>query len=264
MSAALYQSRIDRRRAASLLLAVAAHLLLVWLLLRLGPSVTQPRQPPRTATFTMLPDAAQDAPKAAAQRQAASARPASAAAPRRAPTPPVTPPPDSPAPVPPPAVPPPPQAQPRPADAPAAPSLFGDKSLFDAGDIAGLSRGAGSGAGTGRNTASVYGPGEGAGGQQLFNADWYREPTHAELSTYLPANVPAGSWGIVACQTTTRFHVENCRSIGEGPRGSGIGRALRLAAWQFLVVPPRKGGQPMIGAWVRIRIDFTESGIRPH
>jgi len=31
------------------------------------------------------------------------------------------------------------------------------------------------------------------------------------------------------------------------------------AAWQFKVRPPRKNGKPMIGEWVRIRIDYVHS-----
>jgi protein TonB len=44
--------------------------------------------------------------------------------------------------------------------------------------------------------------------------------------------------------------------MGESPLGSGFARAVREAAWQFRVLPPRINGQPVIGAWVRIRITY--------
>lgn len=121
-------------------------------------------------------------------------------------------------------------------------------SASDANSDAGSSQGSGSG--------STYGPGDGPEGQSLFNADWYRRPTHAELAGYIPASAPAEGWAMIACKTAPNYAVEDCKQIGETP-GSGLARALREAAWQFKVKPPRVNGQPIIGAWVRIRFDFT-------
>ena len=103
---------------------------------------------------------------------------------------------------------------------------------------------------------TAAGAGEGPGGVTLYNAEWVREPSDAELRTYLPRSVAAGSWALIACQTIAHNQVENCAQLGESPRGSGLSKAMRLAAWQFRVRPPRVDGKPMVGAWVRIRIDF--------
>ena len=110
----------------------------------------------------------------------------------------------------------------------------------------------------GADAKPVYGPGEGPGGAQLFNAQWYREPTHTELAGYLPADMPRNGYGLIACQTIENFHVDNCQVLGESPLGSGLGRAVRRAAWQFRIIPPRINGQPQLGVWVRIKIDYIE------
>lgn len=108
----------------------------------------------------------------------------------------------------------------------------------------------------GGNSGSTYGPGDGPGGAVLYNADWFKEPTDAQLGGYLPANVPPNGWGMIACQTIDNYRVENCQILGESPRGSGFGRAVLNAAWQFQVLPPRVNGKPQIGEWVRIRITY--------
>jgi protein TonB len=131
---------------------------------------------------------------------------------------------------------------------------------FAASDISKLARPADASAGGGaaQGGGSAYGPGEGPGGARLYNAEWYREPSRAELAGYFSKAPPQGSWAIIACQTIDHYHVENCQQLDESPAGSGLSRALRQAAWQFLVRPPRIDGKPVIGAWVRIRFDFSK------
>ena len=128
---------------------------------------------------------------------------------------------------------------------------------FAKSDISKLAKASGgSSAGDSKGT---YGPGAGPQGQQLYNAEWVREPTHAELAGYMTQRSQGGDWADIACRTIDHYHVDNCQPLGESPAGSGLARSLRQAAWQFLVRPPRVGGKMQVGAWVRIHFKFTRS-----
>lgn len=211
--------------------------LLILLLLRLGVIPTRPPRESRPPNFTLLPAGEKAAPVArprTARRAAAASR-----------TAPLPPPPPVPMPVPTP-----------------APTLALSREAFAATDIGRMTRAPSDdadgeeGADTAVDTAAVAGPGEGPGGARLYNAQWYREPPAGALALYLPGG-PQPGWATIACRTEPRFKVGNCRELDESPRGSGLSRALRQAAWQFQVRPPRLGGKPLIGAWVRIRFDFS-------
>ncbi|WP_343519788.1 hypothetical protein [Sphingomonas sp.] len=97
--------------------------------------------------------------------------------------------------------------------------------------------------------------GRGPRGEPLYAASWYREPYDSELSGYLSTARGPG-WGMIMCRTVPEFRVEDCVMVDEYPEGSNIARATLAAAWQFRVRPPRLGGQPKYGEWVRIKIDY--------
>lgn len=242
MSPASYQSSSDRgrlrlgRRSVSFLVALAIDILIVIALIKLAPALPErKRADDRPTVFKTLPEPKPTpAPRATVVTKK---KLPSGGAPRPAP----------PAPNP-------------PAGPETPPSWLITKDEFAASDISKIpsrsgNLAAGAGAGSGKDSGAAYGPGEGPGGEVLYNADWVREPTNAEMSTYLPANVGTG-WALIACQTVPGNRVENCRQLDESPRGSGLARGLRLASWQFRVLPPRIGGKPIIGAWVRIRFDL--------
>lgn len=96
-------------------------------------------------------------------------------------------------------------------------------------------------------------------GDLLYAAEWARHPTDAELGGYLPKNSRDGS-GLIACKTMPDNRVDDCIELGSYPPGSHLASAVRQAAWQFRVRPPRKNGKPLIGSWVRIRIDYETTG----
>jgi len=235
------------RRATIFLLVLAIHVLLVFVLLMLAPR-QHPTVPPEPKAFTLLPIQPPSTPAPAPRVKSKSG----GAAPHSSPKPSKTTTPKA-------------HAQPSSKE---GQKPFGTE-LFDAVDIAALPNhrndskpGEGAdGTGAGKDSGSAYGPGAGPGGERLYDAEWYSEPTHAELSYYMPHGAPMGSWGTIACRTVEKNRVEDCRELDESPAGSGLARALRQAAWQFRVLPPRIGGHPVIGAWVRIRIDFSETGV---
>jgi len=86
-------------------------------------------------------------------------------------------------------------------------------------------------------------------GEALYAARWYREPGRGELSGYLSTASGPG-------RTAPGWRVEDCVGLDEYPGGSNIQRAVLAAAWQFQVRPPVRGGQSLVGSWVRIRIDY--------
>lgn len=148
--------------------------------------------------------------------------------------------------------------------------LVVSREMYAASDISKLAKNApeGTGADSGASASGAGGPGDSApagtapNGERLYNADWYRRPTHAQLSTYLPTHGPRVGWGLIACRTVANYRVEDCQEIADSPPGSGLASAVRQAAWQFLVRPPRIGGKSMVGAWVSIRIEFMENRVR--
>jgi protein TonB len=244
----------DRRRAVALILTLIAHALLLFMLLWLAPNVTKlPGAVNKLITFNVLPEAQSEKAKSSASSAAAAAHHQASSAPQ------------------PPALPKPPIILPAPpwvltpglekfnvkqvpVTKPAEPTPTTENNDEDSAYTEGSGH-------------SSYGPNAdgstgGGTGERLYYAEWYREPTDAELSTYLPKENRQSGWGEIACQTIEHYHVDNCRELGEGPLGTGLARAVRQAAWQFLVRPPHVGGKSLIGAWVRIRITYTETYAR--
>jgi len=95
-------------------------------------------------------------------------------------------------------------------------------------------------------------------GQPLYAAAWHREPRPDQLRDYLSTARGPG-WGLIACRTAPNYRVEDCVALDEYPEGSQINRAILAAAWEFQVRPPRRGGELLVGSWVRIRIDYRSA-----
>lgn len=239
MNSAIFQRTADgerrpvARRAIAFALVILVHLLLTVMLLFLTPEL---RKLPIPKVFEL---SSYEAPKPAEKQQPKKAASAAKPQPKTPKTPPID-------------------------TTPAPTGKLFDKVLFDAVDITKLpNQKAGQTASAansdGPDSQTVSGPGAGSGphGETLYKAEWQREPTHAELAYYLPNGAPRGAWAEVACRTITNYRVEDCQELGDSPPGSRLAGAIRQAAWQFRVRPPRVNGALQVGAWVRIRIDFT-------
>jgi len=238
-----YQPPSDRdrtplsRRASGLALALGVNLLLFLALLGLGRFTPGAPKPSSVITVDLLPDSDSAAPTAAPAKPEAVDKPVAAA--------------ERPLPKPPPIVLP---ARPT-IDVP-SPWLEMSSAELAAADISRLPR-AGGGSGASGDSEEV---GRAPNGDVLYAAQWAREPTDAELGGYLPRNAPDG-YGLVACKTMPGNRVDDCVELENYPRGSRLAAAVRQAAWQFRVRPPRKNGRELVGSWVRIRIEYVRSGL---
>ena len=220
-----------QRRLSGIALALGVNLGLVFLLVWLGWFPPEARKVSRALVVDFLPES-----HSAAQRVAKKSR----IQPARKPPPVVLP--AKPTITVPPLMPP----QPKPL--PFIPMSSADMAAGDIGKMAKADSSAGDSEVVGR----------GPHGEVLYNAEWARRPTPTELGGYLPKNADDG-FGLIACKTVPGDRVEDCVELGQTP-GSRLASAVRQAAWQFRVRPPRRNGIPLIGSWVRIRIDYTIDG----
>jgi protein TonB len=227
-----------RRRLSGFALTLAINLGLLLVLMTLGIIPVPQQQKSRSLTVDLLPESRSAS--AAEKRQTHARRPPVES--------------NRPVPKPPPIVLPPKPTitpPPQPATKP-TPWLEMSKDEMAASDISNIPTAGAGGAGD----SEVVG--KGPNGEALYAAEWAREPSDAELAGYLPRNAPEG-YGLVACKTIPGDRVEDCIELEQKPAGSHLASAVRQAAWQFRVRPPRKGGRPLIGSWVRIRIDYIHS-----
>ena len=227
-----YERPSLQRRLSGLALALGVNLGLVFLLLWLGWFPPEPKKVSQALVVDFLPES-----HSAAQRAARRSR----SQPARKPPPVVLPAKPTIAVAPPP----PPQSK-------TLPFIPMSSEEMAAGDIGKLAKADSGSAGD----SEVVG--RGPHGEVLYNAEWARRPTPTELGGYLPKNADDG-FGLVACKTIAGDRVEDCVELDQTP-GSRLASAVRQAAWQFRVRPPRRNGIPLVGSWVRIRIEYTIDG----
>lgn len=214
-----------QRRVTGLALAIAVNLLLLLALLTLGKFAPEARKIGQALSVDLIPESHNSAAKKAAQQPITQ--------PRVKPPPVVLP------------------VKPTIAPPPTKPLPIVEMSKQDmaAGDIGTLPKTAGADS----DDSEVVG--RGPHGETLYAAEWARHPTDTELGGYLPPN-PQDGFGTIACKTVPGDRVEDCVELDQTP-GSHLASAVRQAAWQFRVRPPRKNGVPLVGSWVSIRIDYT-------
>lgn len=234
-----YERSPLRRRASGFALALAVNLGLLLILLTIDNFVPVAEKAARAVVVSLLPNSEDVAAERARRRvEQSKTQPAVKPPPTVIPSKPTI------------AKPPP----PPPADKP-QPFVEVTKDQMAEADLSNLPPGTGS---EDRDSQVV---GRGPNGETLYAAEWARHPTNTELGAYLPPNAPDG-FGLVACKTAEGDRVEDCIELDQGPHGSHLASAVRQAAWQFRVRPPRKNGRPMIGSWVQIRIDYENIGGR--
>ena len=228
----VYERPPLRRRASGFALALAVNLLLLLVLWHLGGRASKPLEPGTLLIVNLLPS--QEGRSSEQPKKRDVVKPHTVTPPMTQPKFPAVLPVKPTLPAPPPT-----QVIPMSADELAA------------ADIRNLPKSS-SGSGDDEDSEAV---GTAPNGETLYAAEWARHPTNAELGGYLPHNAPDG-YGLIACKTVAGDRVDDCVEIGQSPLGSGLARAVRLAAWQFRVRPPRKNGQALVGSWVEIRIDY--------
>ena len=224
-----YERSPLRRRVSGLALALGANLLLLLILLTLNRFAPDAKKVSHALVVDFLPESH------------------SAAAERQAPTKPVEKTKVQPLPKPPIVIPAKPTITVPPQPPKAAPFIEMSSAEVAAGDLRNLPK---TGAGDGDSEVVGKGP----HGEVLYAAEWARRPTDTELGGYLPKNPPDG-FGLIACKTVAGDRVEDCIELDQTP-GSHLASAVRQAAWQFRVRPPRRNGVPLVGSWVSIRIDY--------
>lgn len=228
-----YERSPLHRRASGLGLALAVNILLLLMLMTLNRFAPEAKKISQALVVDFLPES-----HSAANERQAPTKPIQPKQKKSLPKPPIVLPAKPTIAVPPPAPP-----------APPKPSPFIEMSSADlaAGDLRNLPKAA-----PGEGDSEVVG--KGPHGETLYRAEWARRPTDTELGGYLPKNAPEG-FGLIACKTIPGDRVDDCVELDQTP-GSHLASAVRQAAWQFRVRPPRRNGVPLVGSWVSIRIDY--------